>query len=104
MFQMSFLNNVAKAVAFVSGGASGLGAATVKHLIKNGAKVALFDLPTASESADKLAAELQPEQRDNYIYLPGNVTDDQSIKDALLTTEDKFEPLNLNVNCAGIYA
>ena len=99
---MSILNCVSKAVGFVSGGASGLGAATVKRLVNNGAKIAIFDLPDACGNAEVLISELDGNIRENCLFLPGDVTDDQSIKNALLTAVEKFGPINLNVNCAGM--
>ena len=38
-------------VAVVTGGASGLGKATVQRLIENGAKVAVIDLPNSTGGA-----------------------------------------------------
>lgn len=43
-------------VALVTGGASGLGEATVRRLVKNGARVIVCDLPTSG--GEKLAEEL----------------------------------------------
>lgn len=37
-----------EAVALVTGGASGLGKATVQHLLKHGFKVAMLDLPSSN--------------------------------------------------------
>ena len=53
--------------AIVTGGASGLGAETARHLARAGAKVAVFDLNW--EDAKKVAAEIGglhigPRQRD----------------------------------------
>jgi len=99
---MSVLNAAAKAIGFVSGGASGLGAATVKRLVQHGARVTVFDLPSSTEKFNKLASELDEDLRHNCLFTPGDVTDEQSIKNALLATQEKFGPVNLNVNCAGI--
>ena len=44
-------------VAIISGGASGLGAATASFLVKNGARVLVADLPQAQEHFLKMTAE-----------------------------------------------
>ena len=98
---MSVLNCISRAVGFVSGGASGLGASTVRRLLDHGAKVAIFDLPTAAESVNSLISNLEDSVKENCLFVPGDVTDDQSIKSALLQTKEKFGLVNLNVNCAG---
>ena len=98
---MSVLNQISRCVAFVTGGASGLGAATVKRLTNAGAKVAVFDLPSTEDHFNIMKSELDSRIQENCIFTAGDVTDEQSIKSALLRTTDKFGPLNLNVNCAG---
>lgn len=45
-----------KAVCLVTGGASGLGRATVQRLVKNGARVVIADLP--SSDGENVAKEL----------------------------------------------
>lgn len=54
-------------VTLVTGGASGLGKATVQRLVNNGAKVALLDLPQSN--GEKIQAELG----DNCIFMPADV-------------------------------
>lgn len=39
-----------EAVALVTGAASGLGKATVQHLLKHGFKVAMLDLPSSNDN------------------------------------------------------
>jgi len=53
-------------VGLVTGGASGLGRATVERFVREGAKVTLIDLPT-SKGKD-VAESLGPQ---NCIYAPG---------------------------------
>lgn len=99
---MAALNCITKAVGFIAGGASGLGAATAKRLLKNGAKVAVFDLEESTENFEKMCSELSSSETDNCMFLPGDVTDDQSIKKAVMGAMEKFGYINLNVNCAGV--
>ncbi|MFT7368569.1 MAG: 3-hydroxyacyl-CoA dehydrogenase/3-hydroxy-2-methylbutyryl-CoA dehydrogenase, partial [Oceanospirillaceae bacterium] len=64
-------------VAVVTGGASGLGKATVENFIAGGAKVAIFDMDEAEGNA--VAKQLGS----NAIFCSVNVTDEQSITAAI---------------------
>jgi len=83
-------------VALVTGGASGLGRATVQRFINNGGKAVVCDLPN-SEGA-KFVESLGP----NAVFAPTNVTSEDDVKKALEITEEKFGRLDVAVNCAGI--
>ena len=52
-------------VGLVTGGASGLGRATVERFVREGAKVALVDLPTSK--GDEVVKEINS---DRCIYIP----------------------------------
>ncbi|VDP15126.1 unnamed protein product [Onchocerca flexuosa] len=86
----------AEAVALVTGGASGLGKATVQHLLKHGFKVAMLDLPSSNGS---FLAKLI--NRD-CLYVPANVTIDDEVKNGISKVRNKFGHLNAVINCAGI--
>jgi NAD(P)-dependent dehydrogenase (short-subunit alcohol dehydrogenase family) len=88
---MMELNNC---VAIVTGGASGMGAATAKRLSAGGAKVAILDLNI--ETGHKLAKEI------NGIALSCDITDEKSIETALLHVAQQFSPARICINCAGI--
>jgi NAD(P)-dependent dehydrogenase (short-subunit alcohol dehydrogenase family) len=87
------------AVAFVSGGASGLGAATARLLVKGGARVGVFD--RSGETAEALARELNA-SGDSAIAVPGDVSNEADVKGALDALVAKFGPVTIAVNCAGI--
>ena len=80
--------------AIVTGGASGLGLATVQALCAAGANVTLLDMGEArvDEAANASGA----------LGLVCDVTDEAAIKQALLTAEKQQGPVRINVNCAGI--
>ena len=82
------------AVAVVTGGASGLGLATTKALLNEGAQVVILDLP--SSKGEEVAGELG----DRVRFAPGDVTDPESVT-AALDTADSLGPLRIVVNCAG---
>jgi len=94
LFFFKMLKNV---VGLVTGGSSGLGRATVDRFVREGAKVTLLDLPS-SKGAD-VAKELG---EDNCIFIPGDVTKEDSVKTALEEGKAKWGKINAAVNCAGI--
>jgi NAD(P)-dependent dehydrogenase (short-subunit alcohol dehydrogenase family) len=83
--------------AWVSGGASGLGAATVRALVAAGARVGIFD--RAADQAAALADELGAAQA---VALVGDVTDAASAALALATLTDRFGAPRVLVTCAGV--
>ncbi|PWI05455.1 3-hydroxyacyl-CoA dehydrogenase [Streptomyces sp. NWU339] len=82
-------------VALVTGGASGLGLATVKKLVASGARVVIADLP--SSPGKEVAAELG----DGVVFAPADVTSEQDIT-AALDVAQELGTLRVAVNCAGI--
>ncbi|MFO0746071.1 MAG: 3-hydroxyacyl-CoA dehydrogenase [Myxococcota bacterium] len=88
--------DVTKTVALVTGGASGLGHATAKRLVAQGAKVVIADLPRSNGAA--AAAELG----ENARFAPTDVTSEADVTAAVAMAYDTFGGLNLVVNCAGI--
>lgn len=81
-------------VAAVTGGASGLGAATAKALAARGAKVAILDMNKDLGTA--LAADLGGH------FDAVDVTDPEQVGAALKNIKDRHGALNILVNCAGI--
>jgi NAD(P)-dependent dehydrogenase (short-subunit alcohol dehydrogenase family) len=82
--------------AVVTGGASGLGAATTRELVAGGGRVAILDLPRSP--GEKLAAELG----DAVIFCPCDVTQEEQIKSAIEQAVQAFGSIQIDVNCAGI--
>lgn len=83
-------------VAIVTGGASGLGHATVELFVEKGAKVAIFDMN--AEAGEKVAAELG----DNVKYFNVDVSDGESVQAAIDGTVEAFGALHICCNYAGI--
>ncbi|XP_050591310.1 3-hydroxyacyl-CoA dehydrogenase type-2 [Bombus affinis] len=83
-------------VALVTGGASGLGLGVVRRFIKEGAKVAIADLPKSkgNEIANELGA--------SAVFTPMDVTSTDDVNDALSIICKKFKRLDVIVNAAGI--
>lgn len=86
-------------VAIVTGGARGIGAATVRRLAEEGAKVAIFDMLDAEGGA--LAAELAAAGRD-CLYRQVNVTDEPSVGAAMAAVADTWGGIDILVNNAAI--
>jgi NAD(P)-dependent dehydrogenase (short-subunit alcohol dehydrogenase family) len=101
-------------VALITGGASGLGAATARRLFDAGASVVLLDLP--SSAGDALAAELNArgkvgidapeagnplEPANKAVFVPADVTDEAQVQ-AAVDAAVALGPLRILVNCAGI--
>ncbi|MFN3953997.1 MAG: SDR family NAD(P)-dependent oxidoreductase [Pararhodobacter sp.] len=80
--------------AIVTGGASGLGAATVRRLAESGLKVAIFDLNEAAGRA--LAAQI------GGMFARVDVSDPASVAQGLADAEDALGTPRVLVNCAGI--
>jgi NAD(P)-dependent dehydrogenase (short-subunit alcohol dehydrogenase family) len=87
---------IQSSAAVVTGGASGLGEATVRILAANGGKAAILDL--SEEKGTKLANELG----ENVIFVKTDVTDEASVQAALNKAMEAFGAIQVTVNCAGI--
>jgi NAD(P)-dependent dehydrogenase (short-subunit alcohol dehydrogenase family) len=72
-------------VAVVTGGAGGLGEATVRRLVADGARVVIADL--ADEKGEKLAADLG----DAAVFVRTDVTSDESVAGALAAAAELGE-------------
>jgi NAD(P)-dependent dehydrogenase (short-subunit alcohol dehydrogenase family) len=78
----------------VTGGASGLGRATAAHLTRQGARVAIADLPTSDGAS--VAAEIG----NGTTFVPADVTSEQDML-AVFATAATLGPLRAVVHCAG---
>ncbi|MEK5752823.1 MULTISPECIES: 3-hydroxyacyl-CoA dehydrogenase [Acinetobacter] len=83
-------------VIVVTGGASGLGAATATHLVEQGAKVILVDMNQEQGNA------LQQQLGEQAEFVQLDVTDEQAVEAFFNHVENKYGQLNGLVNCAGI--
>ena len=86
--------SLAGRVAFVSGGASGLGAEFVRQLAAQGARVGFVDVDR--ERGEALHRELG----DETLFLPCDVRDVPALTEALGQTADRLGPIRVLVNNA----
>ena len=89
------MNRLEKKVALVTGGARGLGAAAVRMMIKEGARVVFGDVLDAEGEA------LQEELGDSAVFVHMDVTE-QSDWNAAIERAEKIGPLNVLVNNAAV--
>lgn len=78
----------------ITGGASGMGAATAKFLCQWGAKVTLLDLN--KDAASKIAAEI------GAVAISCDITQPDSVAAAIHAAEKEHGPARVCINCAGI--
>ena len=83
-------------VFLISGGGSGLGAATVRLLAEHGARVVIADIN--AEAGNAVATELGERAR----FVQADVTDEADVQQAVDTARDIFGGLHGAVCCAGI--
>lgn len=86
-----------KVTAIVTGGASGLGEATVRHIAENGGRAIIFDLN--EERAQQVMADFSEGQ---VSYVETDVTNALQVEKNVKLAADLLGQINLLVNCAGI--
>lgn len=90
--------NLQDKVVVITGGASGLGKATAEYLInEKSAKVAILDIN--EEAGEAAVKELGKERT---LFCATDVTQEQSIDDAIDTVLERFGAIHANINAAGI--
>lgn len=87
---------VAEHTFVITGGASGLGAATAEHLVAQGAAVVLLDInqPAVEAAAERLG--------NKALGLACDICDAKQVQQALDTAVKQFGALHGLINCAGI--
>ena len=88
--------DIEKSVALVTGGASGLGAATVQALVGGGGRAVIVDRDAAT--GQELARSIGSAVR----FVAADVTNEEDIRKAIATAREAFGGLNVTVNCAGV--
>lgn len=88
--------NIQGKVIVITGGASGLGAATATHLVEHGAKVILVDMNQEQGQA------LQQQLGSQSEFVQLDVTDEQTVEAFFAHVESTYGQLNGLINCAGI--
>lgn len=87
---------ISDVIALVTGGASGLGEATVRTIVEGGGKAVIVDRPNSP--GEVLAAELAGK----VLFAPADVTSGDEVDAAIQKAVAKFGTINAAVNCAGV--
>jgi len=85
-------------VALVTGGASGLGEATVRRLVGAGAHAVILDRP--GSAGDDVARGLG----ERAAFAPADVTSPDEVAAAVALAVERFGTIHVAVNCAGVGA
>lgn len=88
--------DIREVVALVTGGASGLGEASVTELLRKGASAVIVDVD--AEKGEKLAATIGA----NAIFIKTDVSSEADVRQAIQKTVDAFGKINVVINCAGV--
>mmetsp|Transcript_4536 Transcript_4536/g.14643 ORF Transcript_4536/g.14643 Transcript_4536/m.14643 type:complete len:260 (+) Transcript_4536:22-801(+) len=86
-------------VAFVTGGATGIGAAIVKRFVQEGARVALLDLL----EADAVVHEADPDGAGLVVAFKGSTADEDTVRESIAAAVAKLGRLDVLVNNAAAF-
>ena len=89
-------------VAIITGGTRGIGLATVKKFLDNGAKVAL--LGSKKESVDLALSQLKDYPQEDILGFYPNLTNYSDVESCFNQIKDYFGKIDILVNNAGISA
>ena len=89
---------LADSVALVTGGGSGLGAATVRMVLGAGGRAVIVDRP--GSPGEGLVRELG----ERALFAPADVTSPDDVAGAVARAVERFGRLHVAVNCAGVGA
>nr|XP_023016991.1 15-hydroxyprostaglandin dehydrogenase [NAD(+)]-like isoform X2 [Leptinotarsa decemlineata] len=88
-------------VAIVTGGASGIGLVIVKKFLQQGVKgVGVVDI--CEETGKKVVSSLEKEYGDKVIFIEGDVSKEEDVRNAFNKMIERFKNLDIVVNNAGI--
>ncbi len=97
---MTELFGLAGEIGLVTGAGSGIGQRVAVGLAEAGADVGCFDLAGSAGLAETVGRIEALGRR--AVALPGDVTDEAALERAMATLRDRFGPVSVAVNCAGI--
>ena len=83
-------------VALITGGASGLGQATVEAYVAKGAKVVILDI-----NEDKATQIIDNLGEDKVMFISTDIMKEDPVVEAINKISDDFGGLHIAVNCAG---
>jgi 3-oxoacyl-[acyl-carrier protein] reductase len=93
------MNRLQGRVAIITGGASGIGLATCRRFVEEGARVAIWDIN--GERGEATAADMRAGGHDVSFFLV-NTADLASVEAAAKAVSDQFGQIDILINNAGI--
>ncbi|KAE9622271.1 hypothetical protein Lal_00036997 [Lupinus albus] len=96
IFSSSSSKRLEGKIAIVTGGARGIGEATVRVFVKNGAKVVIGDID--DEEGTKVVNSLYP----SAIYVHCNVSSEEEVENLISFTISQYGKLDIMFNNAGV--
>ncbi|MEQ9220137.1 MAG: 3-oxoacyl-ACP reductase FabG [Cyclobacteriaceae bacterium] len=90
------MNRLENKVAVITGGAAGIGKASVEKFVSEGAKVAIWDI---NEVAGK---ELVSQYPDQTLFIKVDTSNPESVENATKATIDRLGTIDILINNAGI--
>ncbi|MDQ0220869.1 3-hydroxyacyl-CoA dehydrogenase [Peribacillus cavernae] len=88
--------NISNAIAIVTGGASGLGEATVRNITDKGGKAVILD------TSEEKGKRLQDDLGESALFVKTDVTKEEDVWRSLNQAIESFGFINAVVNCAGV--
>ncbi len=85
--------NIQNNTFLITGGASGLGLATVQMIVENGGNAVILDI---NEEAGKKA------ETGKIVFVKTDVSNEESVQKAIKKAKDTFGQINGIINCAGL--
>ena len=85
-------------VVFLTGAGAGIAKATAKACVREGARVALIEIDR--EAGQRAEREIR-DAGGEALFVPTDVTRDESVRDAVEATVQRFGRLDVLFNCAG---
>ena len=93
------MSNLKNQVAIVTGGASGIGLATVEAFVEKGAKVVIADF---NEKAGKAVEKKLKGKTTDVLFVQVNVADEKSVENLVAETVKAFGKVDVLINNAGV--
>ena len=92
------MSRLAGRVAFITGAASGIGAACAERFAREGASIAGLDVQKPADAAWRKVVESAPDA----VYLEADVRDEPSVERAVASAAERFGRIDVLVNAAGV--
>ena len=92
------LNSLHQRTAFITGGADGIGAATVEYFLQQGANIVFVDID--EKKAKQLLTKLN---NDKVAFFQANISNREEMKEAVAFTLTRFGSIDIVFANAGIY-